>query len=98
MTSAREVLADNLLDIEDHIGLVRTAKQEADRLLTALESAGFAIVPVEPTKRMIETGNNKVSEATWIDGYESSGHYVEIDPTCARDTYRAMLSAAKDGG
>src|SRR3990167_3677714 len=61
MTSARKVLADNLLDIEDHVGLVRTAEQEADRLLTALESAGWVVVPkveteIEVTDAMLEAG------------------------------------------
>lgn len=62
--------------------------EQADAALDAL---------MEPTAEMIEDGNNAVANATSLEGYESSGYDVEIAPTCARDTLRAMLTKAKDG-
>ena len=68
--------------------------RESAAILTALHDAGLAIVPVEPTREMIEAGNDVSSEAgaIWMpsDGIDFDGPY------CGLDVYRAMLSAAPE--
>jgi|GEM_PF-3886915 len=60
----------------------------ATAALTALESAGLAIVPVEATSAMIAAGN--ISDPLGCD--VDDGQIPEI----YRAIYRAMISAAKE--
>ncbi len=55
MREAREVIAKDLIDglTGDEPQGVDAAYFMTDRILTALSSAGLAVVPVEPTKEMI---------------------------------------------
>ena len=52
---------------------------DAQAALAAIEAAGFAVVPVEPT------------EAMKIAAFEAAGPYAEEDPL---DVWRAMIAAA----
>ena len=54
----------------------------ADFQLAALAAAGYAVVPVEPTKEMLEA-----EMRTWVDGG------TEIENIVA--SWHAMLAAAK---
>lgn len=59
----------------------------------ALSDAGYVIVPKEPTKQMIASGNDEIDERVEMDGYPSTGYYCLIEATCARDAWQAMLTA-----
>lgn len=54
--------------------------ERADEILSGLESAGYAVVPIEPTEEMIKA-------VTWV----SMGHVRGQNH--AEETYRAMLAA-----
>ena len=53
--SARDVIADWL---DDYIGYRSASelKSDADAILAALEAAGYAVVPKEPTEAMLNSG------------------------------------------
>ena len=55
-------------------------------IFTALESAGYAIVPLEPTEVMVDAFYQNCVEAS------------VFDPPVAEDAYRAMLQAHKGEG
>jgi hypothetical protein len=63
----------------------RARERQAARVLAALDAVRYAVVPVEPTEAMIEAGS-----------YARSANRKVIDNT--RDTYRAMIDAAKSEG
>ena len=78
---ARDVIADALFEID-------ADTKEADSILSALEQAGFAIVPVEPTNAMLAACNDK--EICYV---------ADTLPDTAPALYwKAMLAAAKEGG
>ena len=73
----------------------------ADAALAALEAAGFAVVPVEPTEGMIEVGakaihdSDDMADTVWPDdendeGYRGGSGYVRLcrDPEMYRDAAR----------
>ena len=79
MTRARTVIAEWLRD-----ELCDMQAENVNQLISALESAGFAIVPVEPTER--------IAEAVLEDGWGADETYYND----FKRWYRAMLSAAKE--
>jgi hypothetical protein len=56
---------------------------DADTILSALHAAGFAVVPVEPTEKMLDKGMLSL----WN---------TEADEVAK--AYRAMIAAAKETG
>lgn len=58
---------------------------QATRLIEWLKANGFAVVPVEPTSRML-----------W-DGCESYGDKFYFNQDHAANCYRAMIAAAQGG-
>lgn len=80
---AREVIADYL---DSPIGRGETAASDymaADGLVECLASAGYAIVPIQPSERMIEAGVHAPTH----------GSTFEMN---AKATYSAMLRAANE--
>lgn len=70
-------------DGQDHwLGLAQAA-------LTAITTAGYAVVPVEPTEAMEEAARDVPYIAM------GNGEYLEPDRA---DIYRAMISAAQGDG
>lgn len=72
----------------------------AHDLLTALQSAGYAVVPVEPSKLMISVGEDTLEENTesdWDSGSDGESHntYTYFRSGHVRAVYRAMLLAAR---
>jgi len=61
MRDARETLQDAILE---RLG-IPTTDADINAILTALSSAGLAVVPVEPTKQMIDAATMEVP--TWDD-------------------------------
>lgn len=59
---------------------------EVERELLALESMGYAVVPVEPSEFMEKAGGDALSDVYW------AGNSYEAD---AHDCWQAMLEAAK---
>lgn len=63
----------------------------AEAALTALEEEGWAVVPVEPTKEMVEAGD----EAMDWDSSDTNGRwYVHYSDGDAAKSWAAMLAAA----
>lgn len=56
---------------------------DADELIKAFEEAGLAIVPIEPTEKMVEAGFQHTGDPCWHEDVARA--------------YRAMLAAAKEG-
>lgn len=85
--TAREVLSDlRLPDQAYERDWFFVGDFGADAIIKALASAGYAIVPVEPSERMVEAGFKAIFEP------ESCLSDIEIE-----DVYCAMLTAAKEG-
>jgi len=61
------------------------AQRGANEALTALEASGRAVVPVEPTGKMVSVG----MEARW--------RSATRNPDSVGDIWRAMIAASKDG-
>ena len=87
--SARDVIARAILDDADFadVGSIDLAEfpsctRRANTILTALAAAGYAVVPVEPTREMLLAAPGRTNQAT----EESMYHGI----------YRAMLAAAKE--
>lgn len=78
MTSAREVIGRFLTDEECEPFLF------ADAILSALHEAGFAVVPVEPTQRILDA---------WCEG-----NALSAGEDGAKADWAAMLQAAKEEG
>jgi len=57
---------------------------DSDAILTALDAAGYVIVPREPTKAMSNVG----VDARWRNAVR--------DANCVREIYIAMISAADE--
>ncbi len=62
--TARDVIRDWIYSDTGPDALGRTSVERANSLLTALESAGYVVVPVEPTKEMIERGEATLEDHT----------------------------------
>jgi hypothetical protein len=83
---ARDVLAKHL---EKAFGTVWPLTA-ADEVLSALESAGWAIVPVEPTEKM--------HKASWgNDGYGEEYWFEPRYPNEFTTFWQYMLTATKEG-
>lgn len=55
----------------------------SDELIQSLLEAGYAIVPIEPTEKMVEAGFQHTGDPCWHEDVARA--------------YRAMLAAAKEG-
>lgn len=67
---------------------------EGEPILSALEAAGLAVVPVEPTKAQLEAGWEAADEAE-DESRDTNGSYTICRPDKASmDAYRAMLTAS----
>ena len=91
MSEAIEVLqtskthdSDNWLIPADDEGMTDHCKWIADAAIKALEDAGYAIVPVEPTFDMMTDG------VVAFSGKEEDGDKVV-------EMYKAMIKAAQEG-
>lgn len=96
MRDARDIIANHLCDPQDR----RARKdgkpcaehyEEADAILTALSSAGLAVVPVEPTSKMLNA-------AIDVDSLKL-GYIAPLGFRCSPQQlfdkcYRAMIAAA----
>lgn len=82
---AREVLEKYLDDITSGPGM-HTVASLAEGAIYALANAGFPIVPIEPSEKMIEA-YDKVA-------VEENGAHASLNNTA----YAAMLQAAKEEG
>jgi|GEM_PF-2202016 len=60
-----------------------------DGFLSALESQGLKIVPVEPTEAMVEAADARMRK--WIPMPTHKGEYNDV----LRDAYTAMLNAVE---
>lgn len=82
--SARDVLADWIADVACPLGFEHeTGKSDfsyADAILAALDAAGYAVVPRDPTADMLVEGNLVIARNRLF----------------ATDIYKAMLTAAKE--
>ena len=92
MTSAREVIVEVIVnEVCAHVSKGQPILEDyarAESILSALESAGWAMVPVEPNERQVTDG--MIAGACAVEGQRMSRFK-------AREVYRAMLSAAKEG-
>jgi hypothetical protein len=61
---------------------------DADAILAALDAAGLAVVPVEPTEAVKEAGVNAMASLEYIAANEHEAQHI----------YRAMLAAAAKEG
>ena len=90
--SARNVIADHLSPIGDPAQKGRYL-YHADALLSALRSAGWAVVPVEPTREMlnaaIDTDRYKLGDISPL-GFRCSPQQM------FNKAYEAMLKAAQE--
>lgn len=90
---AREVIANSVCMFANRpfssLGKAERQRRldEADFVLLALKASGFAIVPKEPSERMIEAGTEAASN------HPSWANYNAL-----KDGYTAMLQAAKEEG
>ena len=91
--SARDVIAQTkdigLLSIYEHLVGPRLGEEQADAILAALDAAGYAVVPKEPTERMAMAFH----EAQWRAAQDRT--YLRRLEDFA-DRYKAMLTAAKE--
>lgn len=69
----------------------------ADDIISVLSSAGFVVVPREPTEEMMDAAYQaQINEANYEPWpTDPSGAEYVSEWVCARIAYRAMLSAAE---
>ena len=60
MREARDIIADWLMDHDVNPPPGKSTNDQADAILTALSSAGLAVVPVEPSFEMLAAFNTSV--------------------------------------
>lgn len=74
-------------------------KKAADAALEAIRGAGFAVVPVDPTLDMLQSGR-EAAKATRPSGVSGMTLDAQIRSECAREgaVYRAMLAASQGKG
>jgi hypothetical protein len=77
--SARDVIVHTIAQMTER---GHTNGDAATAILSALAAAGYAVVPVEPTREMLLAAPGRTNQAT----EESMYHGI----------YRAMLAAAKE--
>lgn len=66
-------------------------------ILAALRAAGYAVVPVQPTKEMILAGDTAQDDCTDMDR-DSYGTSWRVRSDAYLDIYRAMLAAVDTPG
>lgn len=64
--------------------------EEARDALSALDAAGYAVVPKEPTPGMYVKGDERIIE------FLNGTAFVNNESTPATECYRAMLTASKE--
>lgn len=69
---------------------IREVMRGSDAILSALRSAGFAVVPVEPTKEMLGAG------ATSLVNDQDHKGVPQMAVSPAYGAYKAMLKAAQE--
>lgn len=92
MTDLVEVLATTIVvEAREFLGVVENSRDVVKAQLAALESSGYRLVPIEPTKEMIEEGDGALE---W-DSSDATGHwFVRYHPGDAAKSWGAMLAAA----
>ena len=80
--SARDVIANNLTFYGDMVPA--DLYRQTDAILSALRSAGFAVVPVEPTEGMVDAY------------YMLTGHDQLTDAISAESAWSTFLKAAQE--
>lgn len=70
---------------------------EADAILSALSAAGYALVPVVPTKEMVLAGETAQEDSVDYDR-DSYGSYQDIRSDAYLAIWTAMLAAAAKEG
>jgi hypothetical protein len=70
----------------------RRQRAVADAILAALDAAGKAVVPVEPTREMDEAAHDAIAMEIVV-----VGEGIEIAEGAPARIWRAMLAAAKEG-
>jgi hypothetical protein len=73
--------------------VVDMIRDEADAVLRALDAAGLAVVPRDPTEAMMNAGYRKVGKMHYEPTASAQGWGEH-----ATDIYRAMIAAAPDAG
>lgn len=90
---AREVIYETISRCWDQHPLAGDLTIRIDR---ALEAAGFAIVPIEPSEKMVKVGRTAIYDYMEDDNAPYGfGRLYPVENT-ARETYTAMLKAAKE--
>lgn len=79
--TAVEVMAEAIASVNDEFGL---SLDQAQAALSALDAAGYAVVPKEPTREMWAASGDAIVKLGHV-------HHDAISVAC----YRAMLSAAQ---
>jgi hypothetical protein len=79
-----DVMAEGLIFFEN-------GATAAEAALTALEAAGYAIVPVEPTEKMLHQGEG-MTDLVLPPGFDNT---VKARQDEIRTAWQAMLQAAK---
>lgn len=90
MTDLREVIARAVgcIPVVDDMPLGPVACNElADAALAAIQSAGYVVVPVEPSEAMVRAGIQQAAICT--DDWNASSACI------GEHVYRAMIEAAK---
>ena len=91
MVSARDVIIDA-------VWYQDSQEKNADRILFALAAAGYAVVPVEPTREMVNACKGSISRYTKAErkaGRMDQDEHASFEMT-PLIYYRAMLAAAKE--
>jgi len=83
---AETMRADAVLDPPDS-PWGRRQRAVADAILAALDAAGLAVAPKEPTEAVKEAGVNAMASLEYIAANEHEAQHI----------WRAMLAAAKGG-
>ncbi len=93
--TAREVITENLYTVTEDAGGGERADKLSDKIISALDAAGFVIAPKEPTKLMIEVGETAV-ENNCDETQDSYSIYTIVNHAgAARDAYLAMIGESQ---
>lgn len=87
---AREIIAKAYVKAWDqHIGF-----DGADPILAALKAAGYRVVPVEPTEKMLRAGDDSI-EGQYSDHPQWEDAKDVAEGLCQASIYRAMIAASE---
>lgn len=95
MNEAREVIARAVHSCDTEHGYANEPENysaDAEAILSALEEAGFAVVPKEASKEMVETGHANI--APWFSvGMQQSEDFGNTRKA-AQSAWRGMIDVA----